>query len=81
MSAAPHSSAPSLIRWLIGLVAHGTAAGLLAGVVVLLSSDDPIALLSMQGDVVLAGGLFLYVCAQIGSSTALLIGLCGEGRL
>jgi hypothetical protein len=70
----------TLIQWLVGLVAHGTSAGVLSGAVLLASANGPADLLIMQANVGLALCLYFYVCAQIGTSAALLIGCCAEGR-
>lgn len=79
MSAANQPSPPTLIRWLIGLVVHGGATSVVIGISLLASGYGPADLLSMQVNITLATGFYLYGCAQIGTSTALLIGCCAEG--
>jgi hypothetical protein len=69
----------TLIQWLVGLIVHGAGAGVLTGTVLLASANGLADLLFMQANVGLALGLYLYACAQIGMSAALLIGCCAEG--
>lgn len=76
----PRTRVPSLIKWLGSIVLHGAAAGLVAGSLLVLTSDGPAKLLAMQDDMVLASVLYLQVCAQMGASTALVIASCLESR-
>lgn len=77
---APRAPMPSLIKWLGGLIFHGVAAGILAGSLLVLTSEGPAQLLAMQHDMLLASVLYLQICAQLGASTALVIGSCLESR-
>jgi hypothetical protein len=63
-----------------GTGAHGASAGVLTGAVLLASGSGPADLLVMQANFGFAVGLYFFACAQIGTSTALLIGCCADGR-
>jgi len=76
----PRAPVPSLIKWLGSTIFHGVAAGLLAGSLLAVTNNGRAQLLAMQDDMLLASVLYLQICAQLGASTALVIGSCLESR-
>lgn len=74
----PNPRVPSLIRWLGGVLLHGAAAGLVGGLIHLATGEGASVLIAMQENNLLACALFLFICAQIGASSALMLAGCLE---
>ena len=65
MTICQHQRVPAMIVWLATAALHGAGAGLMAGLANFASD-----LLLMQLNWILAGALYLYICTQIGVSSA-----------